>query len=771
MNRKKTFRAPVLSTLGLSIGTLLTAVIVAWFCLTTVEREVKNNLRTNMQMSLARSIKMYKIWEKDVATKARSIAADHLLQQYLLQLMTEASISEKPLPENNSTKKLRDYLTSQIDQYEFFSFVLLDKNGFAIAALEEGAAGHNKLIEKTGRSFLDLTLLGNTVLTHSLKSEVPISDQGGGLKENLPNMLIATPLSLKSQGLDLILILRLRPEEVFTHIFEIQQSGDSGEMYAFDSSGYLISGSRFDSQLKSVGLLEDKDEINSILNIQLLDPGKDLLKAKGRTNFNPEWPFTRMAQSALNGETGYDFSGYRNYRGVPVVGTWSWFPEFGFGVANEMDLDEAYELIYYLRGWFGILFAILFFTSTVALILGVRQKRWEQQITEAKLRADKANNAKSEFLSRMSHELRTPMNSILGFSQLMEMDPESPLTENQKKCVARISIAGNHLLNLINEVLDISRIETGNLKISMEPVDIEVIVNDVISIVKPLTIDNNISLERQFKLKGNRYVDADRLRLNQIVFNLVSNAIKYNKPNGSVTITLDLYDASKIILGVKDTGPGVPDEMKSKVFKPFERFDDFADSIEGTGIGLTISKQLIELMNGEIGFESTYGEGSFFYIVLPFSSQKLFASDERKTLPPEPKEKRPGLNGTKTILYIEDISENIELVKSVLDKKPDIELISCPNAREGIDLVRTHKPDLILMDIHLPEMNGLTAFEEIRNLEGATSIPVIALTADAMDSEIKNALEIGFHSYITKPINLNKFLDMIDQVLSEPKSS
>ncbi|MBT5868953.1 MAG: ammonium transporter, partial [Nitrospinaceae bacterium] len=266
---------------------------------------------------------------------------------------------------------------------------------------------------------------------------------------------------------------------------------------------------------------------------------------------------------------------------------------------------------------------ILELVKVIGIQMGRVIERWRSEIelTEKKEVAEMANNAKSEFLSRMSHELRTPMNSILGFTQLMEMTAQSKLSDIEMKNLGMISSAGNHLLELINEVLDLSSIESGNMELSIDRVDIVPIVDNAISISKSLTDEKGIFLEYQKIPEDSYFADIDPLRFKQVVLNLISNAIKYNKPNGSVVISYEKRENSMMRVGVRDTGHGIPEDKKEKLFKPFERFDKDAEEIEGTGIGLTISKKLIELMNGSIGFESKKGEGSFFYVDLRLSDK------------------------------------------------------------------------------------------------------------------------------------------------------
>jgi signal transduction histidine kinase/GAF domain-containing protein len=394
----------------------------------------------------------------------------------------------------------------------------------------------------------------------------------------------------------------------------------------------------------------------------------------------------------------------------------------------------------------------------------IRQKT-EIELNQAKDAAEKGSRAKSEFLSRMSHELRTPMNAILGFTQLMEMDTKNPLIDHQRKSLEQVSIAGKHLLKLINEVLDLSNIESGNLALTLESVNLPEAVDEVISMSKLLAEQTGITIVSQGFTSKNYFVEADPLRLKQIALNLISNAIKYNKPNGSVVVTIEERGYNRVRLGVRDTGRGIAKSELGKLFKPFERLDTNPEVIEGTGIGLSISKQLIEMMRGTIGFESVLDKGSYFYCDMVLSSKVSLLLEVEKESNSSPTD----LVGSevKRVLYIDDLPSNVELIKQVLSRRPNIKLLSASKAQDGIEIAREDSPELILMDIQMPDMDGLTAYQRLQAIDETKNIPVIALTADAMDSDIQKALDMGFASYITKPIDVVRFLGVIDKILND----
>jgi signal transduction histidine kinase/ActR/RegA family two-component response regulator len=380
----------------------------------------------------------------------------------------------------------------------------------------------------------------------------------------------------------------------------------------------------------------------------------------------------------------------------------------------------------------------------------------------AKSAAEKANLAKSDFLSSMSHELRSPLNAILGFAQLME-SASPPPTVNQTKSISRILQAGWYLLKLINEVLDLAVIESGKLSLSKEPVSLSELMNECQSMMEPQAQARGIRMT--FPLFENPvFVSADRTRLKQIIINLVSNAIKYNKEQGTVVVDCAVVGSERVRIGVKDTGAGLPPEKLAQLFSPFNRLGQEAGSVAGTGIGLVVSKRLVELMGGVIGVESSVGMGSVFWFELLSTEapQTAAQSGEAKAVNQlEGSDDAP----RRTLLYVEDNPANMELVEELIGRFPDMALVTAVNGTLSIEIARATQPEVILMDINLPGINGIKALKILREDRGTAHIPVIALSANAMPRDIEKGLEAGFFRYLTKPIQINDFIGTLKEAM------
>jgi PAS domain S-box-containing protein len=408
----------------------------------------------------------------------------------------------------------------------------------------------------------------------------------------------------------------------------------------------------------------------------------------------------------------------------------------------------------------GVIVAARDVTERMRLDLALQETNFE--LERAKFAAEKANLAKSDFLSSMSHELRSPLNAILGFAQLMVSGLPLP-TPSQRDSIDQILQAGWYLLELINEILDLALIESGKLSLSPEPMSLTEVLADCQAMIEPQASKAGIHLIFS-AVSLPHYVKADRTRVKQVFVNLLSNAIKYNRTGGSVDVRCEAMDFGRIRISFKDTGEGLSAEKLEHLFQPFNRLGQEAGNKEGTGIGLVVSKRLVQLMGGEIGVQSTVGVGSVFWVDLNASvAPKLSAGSsepDAHLLMPE----HPALE-MKSLLYVEDNPANLLLVEKLLARRPDIRMLSAREGIRGIEIARATMPDVILMDINLPGISGISAMRILAEDPATAHIPVIALSANAMPRDIEKGLAAGFFLYLTKPIKVDEFMMTLDAAL------
>lgn len=418
----------------------------------------------------------------------------------------------------------------------------------------------------------------------------------------------------------------------------------------------------------------------------------------------------------------------------------------------------------------GIIGYLLICTdNTVRKQAEAEQEKLDQRLREqnielekAKAIAEKANLAKSDFLSSMSHELRSPLNAILGFAQLMESDVPGP-TPAHKASIDQILHAGWFLLELINDILDLAVIESGRLSLSLEAISLAEVMIECQAMIEPQAQKRGISMVFP-KFERPCFIKADRTRLKQVLINLLSNAIKYNRTSGTVVVKCDVTTPSRLRISVKDTGDGLTPELLAQLFQAFNRLGKETTGEEGTGIGLVVSKRLVELMEGSIGAESTVGAGSVFWIefgsdIDPHAAF-IQAVSAAQIAAPDATGKR-----THLLLYIEDNPANLKLIEQLISRRPDLRLLTAQNGKDGISLARGYLPDVILMDINLPGISGIEAMKIIRLDPATAHIPIVAVSANAIPSDIAKGLEAGFFRYLTKPIKVNEFMETLNVVL------
>jgi signal transduction histidine kinase/CheY-like chemotaxis protein len=411
-----------------------------------------------------------------------------------------------------------------------------------------------------------------------------------------------------------------------------------------------------------------------------------------------------------------------------------------------------------------VLFAGFACVLCLVLVLVTRLLRSAatQRIADARIReqAEQANQAKSEFLSRMSHELRTPLNAVVGFGQLLELED---LERSQREGVEQILKGGRHLLDLINDVLDISRIESGTMSMSLEPVDLGSVLADALSMIRPLADTAEVRLTADPADAADVYVYADHHRLKQVLVNVLSNAVKYNRPGGEVGARCEELPGARIELAIADSGVGITPDKLERLFAPFDRLGAESTDVEGTGLGLAVSMHLMEAMGGTIKAESRPGAGTTMRLELGRAQQPTETVEDRGAVRAEGNGSRRG-----TVVYIEDNPSNLKLVERAFEHLPGVLLIPATRGMAGLDLIRTHRPDLVLLDLHLPDISGADVLGQLKRDHSTAAIPVVVVSADATPRQVERLEAAGAVGYMTKPIDIGLLLKTVDANLSAP---
>jgi len=538
---------------------------------------------------------------------------------------------------------------------------------------------------------------------------------------------------------------------------------------------------------KVIGIIGSAQRLDVIrqwlLSTEVPDGGLYVVDRKGQLVFHPTrtrpehlsaYARVPVVERLLRGEEGIAET-QNPVEGQVRLSAYRRLPSLGWGLVVYREKNRALQhnrTFILVFGTAGLLLtaalAVLGVVATrnhrqtvVALALVEDRTR---QLEEARAEAERASRAKSEFLSRMSHELRTPLNAILGFGQVLEFER---LEADQRESVGYILKAGRHLLGLIDEVLDIARIEAGRLSLSLEPVQVKQVVDEARSMIRPLAAERNIRLQVEVPEDADRYVLADRQRLKQVLLNLLSNAVKYNREGGEVIFSWEEAPGGRVRFAVADAGPGIPPEKVAQLFTPFERLGVEETGVEGTGLGLALSKALMEAMGGTMGVESAVGKGSVFWFELP-QAEGPEAGVVREE---EGVSALPPLRAGSTVLYVEDNLSNLRLIEHLLARRPGVKVLSAMQGRLGLDLAREHRPSLILLDLHLPDVPGIEVLRRLREDPRTREIPVVVISADASPGQHHRLLAAGAQDYLTKPIDVRKFLAIVDQTLSAEEAS
>lgn len=1000
---------------------LILLILGTWHIQSRIKAETRATVGNSLNTVLRASQQSLHDWAGEHDGEAAIWAGFEELRGHTQSLLT-TDHSTVGLLENPSQEALRKLLHNVLLERAYRGFFVIGTDGINLASSRDENVGVKSLLV-VQHGFLERIWSGQSAMSLPQTSDVPLKGLDGMLVDGKPTMFIGAPIRDAKGRVIAALTFRIDPLQQFTGTLQRGRLGLSGETYAFDGSGRMISESRYDDQLEASGLLPHGSI--SLLNILIRDPRANLVAGENSDTPKDDWLPTVMARHALQRSAGNNLEGYRDYRGVPVVGAWLWDDTLNLGLATEIDVAEAYgtqkiagrflSIVSMFAGLFlcglaflfswslkrsaredkrfravearsqtilqavgegiigvdidgrttfmnpaaakmlgydneeliglpahdlvrrednlsipgdkcilhGVLadgnahhgvqnmlckldgtflpiestttplrndgvisgavitfmdiserqeadrrlreseqrFALalkganagvfdwnltsddVFFSPEYKNMLGYDEtqpddtlrirhcihpddserayeqvntflagtdesydveyrlrhkdghylnvlskgftfrdaagvatrmigvssdgtwrKQTEEELREAKLEAEQANKAKSMFLSSMSHELRTPMNAILGFAQLLGFDKNEPLTANQTEFVHQIRSAGDHLLGLIDEVLDLSKIEAGKVALSIEDVCVEEAVADALTLIETMTAPKNITVINETRGHADAVIRADYSRCKQAMLNLLSNAVKYNRDSGTVTVSSSVTADGMLRISVSDTGEGIPEEKHDELFRPFSRLGAESTDIEGTGIGLSITKKLVELQDGRIGFHSKPGVGSTFWIDWPLRDGEPATVMTKADAAAEDELDVSGLEGA-SVLYIEDNPANLKLVENLLGGIPDLTLLSAHNAEFGLKLADHLKPGVILMDINLPGLNGFEALKVLRRKDRTKEIPVIALTADAMPGDTRRGVEAGFYAYLTKPLDVALTLQTIVDAL------
>lgn len=892
-------------------------VILAWWALEYNRRQLAASRQAELETILQTTRERLYAWVETQKLLLKG-QAEHseiaVIVERLLAVTPDADSLRKS-PElsaaRNFHRKHFNFLTTR-------GFFIINPARISIGSMRDSNLGVVNLIAAQRPDLLDRVFHGETVFIPPIQSDVPLGMIHNNAAALEPTIFVATPIYNRHRKVIAVLAVRLDPAQQFSQVFNFGRIGSSGESYAFDKTGRLLSNSRFNDELIQIGLIRPGQ--SSPLNILLKDPGGNLVDGYRSPLPRDALPLTRMAASAVSGVSGVDMVGYRDYRGVSVVGTWFWDNTLNLGMATEIDLNEAFAAYYIMRwtvlGLLGMVLSIAIGGTMFTLFLGERasrvlrfsrdeleekvhertidlekeiqdrkeaeqmlqeqkqklsglyelsplgialtdmqgayldfnesfraicgytadelkyldcwtltpeeysvqeaaqlevlnatgrygpyekeyrrkdgsripirlngvlvkgkngqtfiwsiveditkQKQYEAELKLARDAADSANQAKSQFLSSMSHELRTPLNAILGFAQLFEYKKElSPdLQDNAKE----IFKAGKHLLFLVNEVLDLARIESGDLQLSLDAVALAEILSECHKIITPLAISSGIALDFRNHQCDSLYIKGDYTRLKQVFLNLLSNAVKYNRQNGRVSLECFIKENDIVRIHVSDTGMGISADKLKNLFQPFNRLGAEFGSIEGTGIGLVITKELVEMMDGTIGVNSVSGEGTTFWIDFKLATPPLAAGhgpgDAKITVAESAR--LQNIKSHAVILIAEDNVSNQTVLQqqmAVLGFRADI----VENGAKAWELITNGNYDLLLTDIHMPQMDGYELTDRIREAERASGkhLPIIALTANAMSVDEKRCMEHGMDAYISKPVSI----DVLQSVL------
>ena len=737
----------------LAVLVLVGAAIVA---VHRVRAEHRRGVEDALGTVLATTHQALRSWVEDQRAAARLWASDPEVAR-LTQELLRVPPTREALVASSAQDELRARLKPVGTAFRHEGFFVIGPDNISLSSSRDANLGGVNLLSAQER-VLEKMWGGEATVTLPLRSDVPLPGAAGTLQEGRATMFVGAPIRNDRGEVLALLTFRLNPARAFTAIFRRGRIGRTGETYAFDVRGRLLTESRFDEHLRAVGLIGEGE--TAILNVEIRDPGANLVEGEEARG---DRPLTKMAASAVTGAEGVDADGYRDYRGVPVAGAWLWDADLGIGMTSEQDIDEAWRTMFWSQG-----IVLLLVCLAACLLLGlsffyVQSRKRALRASQARLAriaAEEMAQAKSSFLARMSHEIRTPMNGVLG---MLELLGETELTPFQHQAVDTASSSGQGLLQVLNDILDFSKIEAGQLALESIPFNLGRVVSETARVlaVPAATRDNEIAIDLDPTIP--RRVHGDPGRLRQVLSNLLGNAVKFTK-DGDVIVRASLDEAdetkARITLSVEDTGIGIPPDRLESVFEEFAQADvSTTREYGGTGLGLSISRSLVELMGGTLQASSEEGVGSRFWFTIDYS--KASGSEELAERLGE------GSLEERRILVVDDNALARSLSSRAL-KSAGATVVERDTANGALEALviadREGRPfDAAVIDALMPGRDGFQLAQAVHRDPEISGTRLLLLTSATEGHGPARAREAGIKGYLAKPVSQ---VDLVEAVMA-----
>jgi len=782
------FRQFVLAALSVFVVAVL---FLGWLAMENAEERIRHDVGNSLENNLVTTIQRMNFWVSQQQDFIRQLGRHPQLVAITEGLLTVTPDSNALLA-SRALQQAREFFSDEsLAMFEHLGFFIISPGYRNVGSMRDSNIGGRNLIADLRPGLLQEVFQGKTVFVPPITSDVTMQTS---TRTSSATMFLATPIQSSDGAIIAALTLRLDPGGEFSKILQYSSIGETGDSYAMNRQGQLVSASRFGRHLQKTGMVRENE--SEILSVELRDPGGNMVEGYQPELPRAEQPPTRMAASALHmadmsdglfkeqQTIMQDTDGYRDYRGVPVFGAWTWLDELEMALASEIDVADALDTHYGIRNTvFGILAVTLLISvcgTMLMLVMGQRTNRvlseardeLEQRVAERTIElkeaseaATQANRAKSAFLANMSHELRTPMNAILGYSEMLMEEAEDTGQDDAIPDLKKINQAGTHLLSLINDVLDLSKIESGKMEAFAEDISIDHLIDEVASTAQPLMSknDNRLVIERGEKL-GNAHQDLTKLR--QSLFNLLSNAAKFTH-EGSVTLHVDRNQQDGVdwlTFAVIDTGIGITADKIDHVFQEFSQADDSTTrNYGGTGLGLSISRRFCQLLGGDLTLQSEPGKGSTFTIRLPAILPGSEPQEGPDTSAAEPSattlEAAAHVTPGSTVLVIDDDPEARDLIKRSLTKD-GINVITAASGEEGLRLAHEIRPVAITLDVLMPNMDGWLVLRVLKADPELHDIPVVMLS---MVDDKTRGFSLGATDYLTKPVDREQLLQALNR--------